>query len=72
MPPTETFPGHQLTCARIMWVEKRMNPNVPRRAMKKRNAASRPGSTISRWNSLPMVAIVESTVGKLSAPAVAG
>ena len=48
MPPTETLPGHQLTWARIMWVLKRMNPNVPTRATKNRNAASRPVSTISR------------------------
>ena len=47
VPPTSTLPGHQLTCARIMCVLKRMNPKVPTMATKKRNAARRPLWTIS-------------------------
>jgi hypothetical protein len=47
VPPTETFPGHQLTCLRIIQVLVRMKAKVPIRAMKKRNAASLPLSTIS-------------------------
>ena len=46
VPPTETLPGHQLTCARIMWVLVRMKPKVSRKATKKRNCGSRPVSTI--------------------------
>ena len=42
MPPTSTFPGHQLTCFLIIHVLVRMNPNVPSRKMKKTNAESRP------------------------------
>ena len=30
VPPTSTFPGHQLTWARIMWALVRMKPNVSR------------------------------------------
>ena len=46
VPPTETLPGHQLTWARIMWALVRMNPNVSRKATKKRNCALAPVSTI--------------------------
>ncbi len=45
-PLVETFPGHQLTPARIMWVLVRMNPNVSRKATRNRNCGSRPVSTI--------------------------
>ena len=48
MPPTETFPGHQLTCLRIIQVLVRMKAKVPSRATKNRNAESRPEWTISR------------------------
>ena len=43
-----TLPGHQLTCARIMWALVRMNPNVIRKETKKRNSGWRPVSTIAR------------------------
>ena len=43
VPPTETLPGHQLTCARIMWVLVRMKPNVSRKATKNRNCGLAPG-----------------------------
>ena len=71
MPPTSTFPGHQLTCLLIIHVLVRMNANVPSSATKNTNAASRPEWTISRWNSLPTVAMRGDITGKLSAPAVA-
>ena len=60
MPPIETFPGHQLTWARIMWVLIRMKPQVTSSATRKRKAGSRPVSTISRSNSLLTLAIVVS------------
>ena len=49
VPPTETLPGHQLTCARIMWALVRMKPKVRRKATKKRKCGSRPVSTIPCW-----------------------
>ena len=45
-----------------------MKPNVPSRKMKKTNADSRPLWTISRWNSLPTVAMTENISVKVSAP----
>jgi hypothetical protein len=46
VPPTSTFPGHQLTWALIMWALVRMNPNESRNATKKRNWVSLPVSTM--------------------------
>ena len=67
MPPTETFPGHQLTCLRIIHVLKRMKPKVPSRKMKNTNADNLPLWTISRWNSLPTLARTVSISVKVSA-----
>ena len=49
VPPTETFPGHQLTCARIMWALVRMKLHDTRKETKKRNCGSRPVSTTHSW-----------------------
>jgi hypothetical protein len=46
VPPTETLPGHQLTCALIMWALVRMKPNVSRKETKKRKCGSLPVSTM--------------------------
>ena len=41
-----TFPGHQLTWARIMWVLVRMNPNEPRNASRMRKCISLPAASM--------------------------
>ena len=49
VPPTATLPGHQLTSARIMWVLRRMKPNVSRKVTKKKSSACLPVSTKASW-----------------------
>ena len=48
-PLVSTFPGHQLTPARIMWVLVRMNANVTRKATYRSSSGCLPESTIARW-----------------------
>ena len=65
VPPTSTFPGHHLTCVRIMCALVRMKPKVSRKATKKRKCGSRPVSTIPSWYALAMLP-TRSTGGTLA------
>src|SRR3954451_4354499 len=65
VPPTSTFPGHQLTCALIMCALVRMKPNVIRNETKNRNSGRRPVSTIARSYTLEMLARVGTSTASL-------
>ena len=60
------LPGHQLTCARIIRTEKRMNAKVRTNAAKKQNSGNRPVSRMFSLNQSPIrsVSVVRRRRGK--------
>ena len=48
VPPTSTFPGHQLTCALIRCALVRMKPEREQEGDEEEELGSRPVSTIAR------------------------